>query len=120
MGILLYLLQEKGIAILEYEISNSGGGVCPGSLSGVCASFIRFVNTEKAQMCKSLLQGLGTGEFVYPFMVISKPNVWLVVQKIDSTLGQFKKKNTEIWSCYQLDNKYKIIVRYEIDYNLFL
>ncbi|KAK9989344.1 hypothetical protein SO802_029583 [Lithocarpus litseifolius] len=45
-------------------------------------------------------------------MVISKANVWLVVQKIDSTLDQFKKKNTGIWSCdYLLDNKYKIIVR---------
>ena len=70
-------------------------------------------------MSKSLLQGLRTGEFVYPLMVISKPNVWLVVQKIDSTLDQFKKKNTGIWSFCQLDDKYKIIVRYEIAYNLF-
>ena len=114
MGILLYLLQEKGIAALEYEISDSSGDVCHGSLSGACVSFIRFDNSEKAQMSKSLLQGLRSGEFVYPLMVISKTNVWLVVQKIDSTLDQFKKKNTRIWSCdYLLDNKYKIIVRYE-------
>ena len=114
MGILLYLLQEKGIAELEYEISDFGGDVCHGSLSGDCVSFIRFDNSEKAQMSKSLLQTLSTAEFVNPKMVISKTNVWLVVQKIDSTLDQYKKKNTGIWSCdYLLDNKYKIIVRYE-------
>ncbi|KAK7843214.1 hypothetical protein CFP56_012822 [Quercus suber] len=105
-------VNEKGITTLEYEISDSGGDVCHGSLSGACVSFIRFDNSEKAQMSKSLLQGLRSGEFVYPLMVISNPKVWLVMEKIDSTLDQFKKKNTRIWSCtYQLDDKYKIIVR---------
>ena len=50
VGILLYLLQEKGIAELEYEISDSGGDVCNRSLSGACVSFIQFDNSEKAQM----------------------------------------------------------------------
>ena len=108
-----YLLQEEGITAVEYEISNSGEDVCHGSLSGACVSYIRFDNSEKAQMSKSLLQGLRSGEFVYPLMVISNPKVWLVMERIDSTLDQFKKKNTRIWSCYQLDDKYKIIVRYE-------
>ena len=56
---------------------------------------------------------LSSDEFVNPLTVISNLNVWLVVQKIDSTLDQFKKKNTGIWSNYQLDDKYKPIVRYE-------
>ena len=65
-------------------------------------------------MSKSHLQTFSTVEFVNPKMVISETNVWLVVQKIDSTLDQFKKKNTGIWSCDDLlDDKYKIIVRYE-------
>ena len=92
MGILLYLLQEKGIVELEYEISDSSGDVCHGPLSGSCVSFIRFDNSEKAQISKSLLQGLRSGEFVYPLMVISNPKVWLVMERIDSTLDQFKKK----------------------------
>ena len=107
------LLQEKGRVTLDYEISNSGGDVCHGALSGDFVSFIRYDTVEKAQMSKSLLQRLSSDEFVNPLMVISNHKVWLVVQKIDSTLGQFKKKNTGIWSNYQLDDKYKPIVRYE-------
>lgn len=115
MGILLYLLQEKGTVTLEYEISNTGGDVCHGTLSGDVVSFIQYDTIEKAQMSQSLLQRLRTAEFVNPLMVISsKPKVWLVVPKIDSTLNQFEKKNTGIWSCDDLlDDKYKIIVRYE-------
>ena len=114
MCILLYLLQERGTVTHEYEIFESGEDVCHGSWSGDSVSFIRYDTIEKAQMSKSLLQTFSTAEFVNPKMVISKTNVWLVVQKIDSTLDQFKKKNTGIWSGdYLLDNKYKIIVRYE-------
>ena len=115
MCILPYLLQEKGTVTLEYEILNTGGDVCHGTLSGDFVSFIRYDTIEKAQMSQSLLQRLSMDEFVNPLMVIisSKPNVWLVVPKIDYTLDQFKKKNTGIWSNYQLDDKYKPIVRYE-------
>ncbi|KAF3954278.1 hypothetical protein CMV_020353 [Castanea mollissima] len=104
---------EKGTVTLEYKISNTGGAVCHGTLSGDVVSFIRYDTIEKAQMSQSLLQRLRTAEFVNPLVVMSsKPNVWLVVPKIDSTLDQFKKKNTGIWSCDDLlDDKYKIIVR---------
>ncbi|KAF3954281.1 hypothetical protein CMV_020356 [Castanea mollissima] len=109
----IYGLQEKGKVTLEYEISNTGGDVCHGTLNGDVVSFIQYDTIEKAQMSQSPLQRLCTAEFVNPLMVISsKPNVWLVVPKIDSTLDQFKKKNTGIWSCDDLlDDKYKIIVR---------
>ena len=114
MGILLYLLQERGTVTLEYEIFKYGEDVCHGSWNGDSVSFIRYDTIEKAQISQSLLETLSTAEFVNPKMVISKTNVWLVVQKIDSTLDQFKKKNTWIWSRDDLlDNKYKIIVRYE-------
>nr|POF10690.1 hypothetical protein CFP56_50149 [Quercus suber] len=103
---------ERDTVTLEYKIFESGGDVCHGSWSGDYVSFIRYDTIEKAQISKSLLQTLSTAEFVNPKMVISKTNVWLVVQKIDSTLEQFKKKNTGIWSGNDLlDNKYKIIVR---------
>ena len=114
MGILLYLLQEIGTVTLKYEIFKSGGDVCHGSWGGDSVSFIRYDTIKEAQMSKSHLQTFSTAEFVNPKMVISETNVWLVVQKIDSTLDQFKKKNTGIWSCDDLlDDKYKFIVRYE-------
>ena len=114
MGILLYLLPKRGTLTLEYKIFKSGGDVCHGSWSGDSVSFIRYDSIKEAQMSKSLLQTFSTAEFVNPKMVISKPNVWLMVQKIDSTLDQFKEKNTRIWSRDDLlDDKYKIIVRYE-------
>ena len=116
MCILLYLLQEKGTVTLEYEILDTSGDVCHGTLSGDFVSFIRYDTIEKAQMSQSLLQRLSTDEFVYPLwdIISSKPNVWLVVPKVDYTLDQFKKKKTRIWSCDDLlDDKYKIIVRYE-------
>ena len=117
MCISLYLLQEKGTVTLEYEILDTGENVCHGTLSGDFVSFIRYDTIENAQMSRSFLQRLGTDEFVNPLTVISsKPNVWLVVPKIDYTLDQFKMKNTRIWSrddLFLLDDKYKIIVRYE-------
>ncbi|KAF3960915.1 hypothetical protein CMV_014418 [Castanea mollissima] len=102
---------KNGEATLKYEISDSGGDVCHGFLDGACVSFIRFDNSEKAQRSKSLLQGLRSGKFVYFLMVIGDSEAWQVTEKIDSTLIEFKEENPTIWSCYQLDEKYRIIVR---------
>ncbi|KAK7844077.1 tyrosine/dopa decarboxylase 5 [Quercus suber] len=105
-------MEERGTVKLEYEIFKSDGDVCHGFWSGDSVSFIRYDTIKEAQMSKSHLQTFSTAEFVNPKMVISETNVWLVVQKIDSTLDQFKKKNTGIWSCDDLlDDKYKTIVR---------
>ena len=74
---------------VEFEIIKSKEDLCHGTSAGVCVSFIRHENIEGAQLNNSLLRRQSSAQFVHPQMPIEKPNIWLALEKIDSTLEQF-------------------------------
>ncbi len=108
--ILPYLLQERvKVENVEFEIIKSEEDLCHGTFDSVCVSFLRHEDIEGAQLNNSLLRRQSSAQFVHPQMPINKPNIWLAVEKIDSTLEQFIR-NDKGGICSSLC---RIFARYE-------
>ncbi|GMY07633.1 hypothetical protein FCV25MIE_02872 [Fagus crenata] len=79
---------------VEFEIIKSEEDLCHGTFDSVCVSFLRHEDIEGAQLNNSLLRSQSSARFVRPQMLVNKPNnIWLVVEKIDSTLDQFRRND---------------------------
>ena len=93
-----YLLQEKEVAEIEFEIEEASADVRQGALEGNMVSFVRYPNIKDANLNMHILQTAGIEEIVSPLMVIKSDNIWLVIERIDCTLHDYMKQLPRKWS----------------------
>ena len=107
-----YLLQEKEVAEIEFEIEEASADVRQGALEGNMVSFVRYPNIKDANLNMHILQTAGIEEIVSPLMVIKSNSIWLVIERIDCTLHDYMKQLPRKWCYGKLDDTTKILVRF--------
>ena len=107
-----YLLQEKEVAEIEFEIEEASADVRQGALEGNMVSFVRYLNIKDANLNMHILQTAGIEEIVSPLMVLKSNSIWLVIERINCTLHDYMKQLPRKWSYGKLDDTTKILFRY--------